>query len=81
MTQASLRKKGIAARASMSAEERDAASDVIAERVIHAPWFQRATYLACYLPAPTEVNTWTIISRAWRMKKRSRLPKIWKAKK
>ncbi len=70
MTQASLRKKGIAARASMSADERDAASNVIAERVIRAPWFQRATYIACYLPAPTEVNTWTIISRAWRMKKR-----------
>jgi 5-formyltetrahydrofolate cyclo-ligase len=70
MTQASLRKQGIAARASMSADERNAASEIIAERVIQAPWFQRASYVACYLPAPTEVNTWTIISRAWRMKKR-----------
>ncbi len=64
------------ARASMSESERDHASDVIAQKVVSASWFRRAEYLACYLAAPDEVNTWEIISRAWAMKKRVFAPVI-----
>jgi 5-formyltetrahydrofolate cyclo-ligase len=35
-----------------------------------ARWFRRAEYLACYLSARYEVDTWEIISRAWQLKKR-----------
>lgn len=50
--------------------ERDRASGVIAEKVIHSPVFQRSRLLGCYLSLAVEVDTWRIISRAWRMKKR-----------
>jgi len=58
------------ARASLDDDARAHASDVIADKVVHASWFQRAATVACYLPAPDEVNTWAIIARGWRMKKR-----------
>jgi len=67
---------GRTARCKMSRAERDIASEKIAEKVIRAPWFQRAAYIACYLPTPDEVNTWTIIARAWHMKKRIFVPVI-----
>ena len=67
---------GRTARCKMSSAERDIASEKIAEKVIHAPWFQRAEHIACYLPTPEEVNTWTVIARAWRMKKRIFVPVI-----
>jgi 5-formyltetrahydrofolate cyclo-ligase len=74
--QSSLRRDGIAARRRLTPSQRDAASEIIADKVTRAPWFQRSNYIACYLPAPAEVNTWTIISRAWRMKKRVFAPLI-----
>ena len=67
---------GRTARCKMSRAERDIASEKIAEKVTRAPWFQRAEYIACYLPTPDEVNTWTIIARAWHMKKRIFVPVI-----
>ena len=60
----------------MSDAERGNASETIAEKVTHAPWFQRAEYIACYLPTPEEVNTWAVIARAWQMKKRIFVPVI-----
>ena len=54
----------------MSEEDRLAASDIINQKVVNASWFRRAEHIACYLAAPDEVNTWDIISRGWRMKKR-----------
>lgn len=69
-SQSSLRQFGRAARAAISDEQKAIASDVIAEKVITSSWFQRAAHVACYLPADDEVNTWEIISRAWRQKKR-----------
>ena len=74
--QAKLRKTARGARAELSVDERDIASSVIAEKVFRASWFQRAKYIGCYLPAPDEVNTWEIISRAWAMKKRVFSPVI-----
>ena len=60
----------------MSGDERAAASDTITEIVIHSPWFQRSKNIACYLPAPDEVDTKRIIARAWRMKKRIFAPVV-----
>jgi len=64
------------ARSEMSGDERVAASARIAENVIHSPWFQRSKTIACYLPAPGEVDTRRIIARAWRMKKRIFAPVV-----
>ena len=74
--QATQRELARDARAALSVDERDDASAVIAAKVIRAAWFQRAKYIACYLPAPDEVNTWEVISRAWAMKKRVFAPVI-----
>ena len=68
--QAQLRQTGREARCLLDDETRNAASTIIAEGVLASGWFQRAEYVGCYLPAPEEVNTWDVISRAWRMKKR-----------
>lgn len=38
------------------------------------PLFQRSRHVACYLPTPHEVDTWPVILRAWRMKKRVYAP-------
>lgn len=65
-----LRQLGRGARAAMSADERRFASNRIAERVVRASFFRRNRLIACYLPMPDEVDTWPVIERAWRMKKR-----------
>ncbi len=54
----------------MSRDDRDIASRKISENVIRSHWFQRSENIACYLPVTGEVDTWRIIARAWRMKKR-----------
>lgn len=69
-TQKELRAAGRIARANLSGQERFIASEQIAEKVSRSSWFQRASFVACYLSTPDEVATWTIIQRAWRMKKR-----------
>ena len=74
--QSSLRNDGLEARRSLTPTEREDASDLIAERISRAHWFQRSNYVACYLPTAEEVNSWPIISRAWRMKKRVFAPVI-----
>jgi len=68
--QANIRQSGRNSRASLSATERDIKSQIICDKVTSAAWFQRAEYVACYLSADDEVNTWEIIARAWAMKKR-----------
>lgn len=65
-----LRQLGRGARSAMSVEERRAASNRIAEQVVRASFFRRSRLIASYLPMPDEVDTWPIIERAWRMKKR-----------
>jgi 5-formyltetrahydrofolate cyclo-ligase len=65
-----LRRGSLRVRADLGADERDRASEIIAEKVIHAAFFQRSRRIGCYLSLPAEVDTWSIISRAWRMKKR-----------
>jgi 5-formyltetrahydrofolate cyclo-ligase len=74
--QKAIRSYGRDARRAMSREERRNASEIISETVIHSSWFQRSKYIACYLPVPGEVDTWRIIARAWRMKKRIFAPVV-----
>lgn len=71
-----IRKYGRTARSTLSRDERENASEKIAENVIQSSWFQRSKYVACYLPVPGEVDTWRIIARAWRMKKRIFAPVV-----
>jgi len=68
--QSKLRNAGRVARETLSDRERYLASEKIAENVIRSCWFQRASFVACYLSTPDEVATWSIIQRAWNMKKR-----------
>ncbi len=67
------------ARSEMSGVERAAASEKIAEIVIHSSWFQRSKTIACYLPVSGEVDTRSIIARAWCMKKRIFAPVVEKS--
>ena len=65
-----LRRKSRNARLKLSEAERRSASARIAATVVHSHFFRRSRRIACYLPMPEEVDTWPIIERAWRMKKR-----------
>ena len=74
--QTALRSDARAARAGLSSFEREQASKKIADIVMRSSWFRRSRFVACYLPMREEVDTWTIIERAWRMKKRVFAPLI-----
>jgi 5-formyltetrahydrofolate cyclo-ligase len=65
-----LRREYRNARSCLAPDEREHASEVVFERVVHASWFQRSRLIGSYLSLPDEVDTWRIIARAWRMKKR-----------
>ena len=73
---AAMRRSARAARAAMHPEQRASASAKIADTVVRSPWFRRSRYIGCYLPMPDEVDTWPLIGRAWRMKKRIFVPVI-----
>ena len=74
--QNALRNDARAARAGLSSDEREKASLKITDTVIRSSWFRRSKFVACYLPMPDEVDTWLLIKRAWRMKKRIFAPII-----
>jgi 5-formyltetrahydrofolate cyclo-ligase len=74
--QTTLRKVGRAARAGLSSGEREKASKKIADTVIRSAWFRRSKFIACYLSMQEEVDTWPLIDRALRMKKRIFAPVI-----
>lgn len=78
LTQDALRQSGRAARAGLGEEARDSASRQIADKVVRSSWFRRSKLVACYLPVEGEVDTWPLIDRAWRMKKRIFAPVIGK---
>jgi 5-formyltetrahydrofolate cyclo-ligase len=65
-----LRRDRLRARTELPANRRDSASGVIAEKIVHSALFRRSRLIGCYLSLAEEVDTWCIISRAWRMKKR-----------
>ncbi|MEX0976189.1 MAG: 5-formyltetrahydrofolate cyclo-ligase [Woeseia sp.] len=57
-------------RAALSDEQRSVASSRIADAVVRTPYFLRSICIACYLSLADEVDTWAIIERAWRRKKK-----------
>jgi 5-formyltetrahydrofolate cyclo-ligase len=65
-----LRKSALKARRALTDEQRDNASAIICDSIIHSHEFMSCKTLACYLPAYGEVDPTSIISRAWRAKKR-----------
>ena len=65
-----LRRDRLRARMELPSDRRDSASGIIAEKVIHSALFRRSRLIGCYLSLAEEVDTWRIISRAWRTKKR-----------
>lgn len=67
---AALRERGKSARKEMTVDQRERASLLIFEWLVRQPTFQRATRIATYIPAENEVDSWPLIERAWRMKKR-----------
>lgn len=75
-----LRRKGKHARSDMTPDERESASLLIFESLVREPFFRRANYIASYLPAEDEVNTWPLVERAWRMKKRVFAPIVGKCR-
>jgi 5-formyltetrahydrofolate cyclo-ligase len=74
--QIALRRAARAARAALSSDERDRASEKIADKVIRSSWFRSSKVIACYLSTEEEVDTSPLIERAWRMKKRVFVPLI-----
>ena len=68
--QKTIRNCRLNARNRLTTIEREDASDEIAATVSRSAWFQRSQYVACYIGTAREVDTWPIIARAWRMKKR-----------
>ncbi len=74
--QSALRKKSLAARAALGTLEREKASKIIVDIVARSSWFRSGKFVACYLPMQEEVDTWLLIERAWRMKKRIFAPVI-----
>ena len=46
------------------------------DNVVRSSWFRCGKFIACYLPMQDEVDTWSLIERAWRMKKRIFAPVV-----
>jgi len=65
-----LRKSALQARRSLTDDQRDTASTIICDRIIHSHEFMACKTIACYLPLNDEVDPTRIIERAWRAKKR-----------
>lgn len=68
------RKSGRRARLSLTPDERTQYSLDIAEHIFSSNLMLRVRHVGCYLPTDEEVNTWPLIERAWRMKKRIFVP-------
>lgn len=58
----------------MNVEQRAQASKIICEKVIRSSSFSAAKLVACFLPMPDEVDTRSIIERAWCANKRIFIP-------
>ena len=69
-----IRKKALRKRREMTAENRNQASQDICECVTSSREFMSASLIACYLPMHDEVDTRSIIERAWRANKRIFVP-------
>jgi len=76
--QADIRRQIKSIRANLDPVYREAASEIIADKVIRSNWFYSAKKIGCYLATPSEVDTSSIILRAWMMKKRVFVPVVTK---
>ena len=72
----SQRREAIAARRSLDMDTRLKNSKTISERIMRMHEFAASDSVACYLPAPDEVDPGEVIGRAWRMKKRVYAPVV-----
>ena len=68
------RKQTLRARREMTVVKRAHASQIICDKVTASREFLSASLIACYLPMPDEVDTRSIIERAWRANKRIFVP-------
>jgi len=69
-----LRKSALRARRALTDDQRNIASTIISDNVIHSRAFLASKSIACYLPLYDEVDTTRIIERAWCAKKRIFVP-------
>ena len=69
-----LRESALHARRALTDDQRNIASTIIADRVVHSRAFLASTSIACYLPLYDEVDTTQIIERAWCANKRIFVP-------
>jgi 5-formyltetrahydrofolate cyclo-ligase len=74
--QADIRRQLKKVRADLDPSYRTLASQAIAGRVIRSNWFYSAKNIGCYLATHVEVDTSSIILRAWQMKKRVFVPVV-----
>ena len=72
----SQRRAAIAARRALDTDTRLTLSRIISDRVTRMHEFTASDSVACYLPAPDEVDPGKVIERAWRMKKRVYAPVV-----
>jgi 5-formyltetrahydrofolate cyclo-ligase len=63
--QKSIRTSALSARKNLQSDERRIASNVIAEKVCQLDEFSNAKRIGCYLSMKSEVDTSTILARAW----------------
>lgn len=75
-TKSAQRKLALRARRALPEDERRDASSTICERALRLPCWQRAKCIAVYIPAAEEVDTWSLIERGWRMKRRIFAPRV-----
>jgi len=71
-----MRESGRQARRDIDDGDRATFSSRICQRFLHTALFFRSKSIACYLATPDEVDTSTIIERAWNAKKRVFVPLI-----
>jgi len=71
-----LRENAMRARRQMHAKDRANSSRRIADRFLNSRYFLSSQSIACYFATWDEVNTNSIIERAWRAKKRISAPVI-----
>jgi 5-formyltetrahydrofolate cyclo-ligase len=69
-SQAAIRTACKNARARLAPGKRRQASDKIADKILSSSLFLNATNIAVYIPMESEVDTWSIIKRAWQLEKR-----------
>lgn len=71
-----IRQRVLAARDSMSEQERARASLLLADRIIGHQWFYRAEKLLCFVSFGSEIDTGEIIEEALRKGKKVFVPRV-----